>query len=105
MSSDHQSWLKQLNVEQDNLRAALNHGISSKRYEDTLLFAGTLFWFWQTLGYISEGRLHIGEVLSASLNALPPDGPSAVAAKAKALWCAGGLAWIQGDYVEASSRT
>jgi predicted ATPase len=104
MSSDHQSWLKQLNMEQDNLRAALKYGISLELHESTLQFAGTLFWFWQTLGYISEGRSHLQEILTVSLDALLPNQPSAIAARAKALWCAGGLAWIQGDYAEASSQ-
>jgi len=104
MTSDHQRWLKRLNAEQDNLRAALQYGISSKQYENTLQFTGTLFWFWQTLGYISEGRSHLQEILTASLDVLPLDQPAAIAANAKALWCAGALAWIQGDYVEASSQ-
>jgi len=104
MSADHQSWLERLDVEQDNLRTALDYGLSAKRYERTLQFAGTLFWFWQTLGYISEGRSHLKKILTASLPVLPPDQPGAIAAFAKALWAAGGLAWIQGDYTEASSQ-
>jgi predicted ATPase/transcriptional regulator with XRE-family HTH domain len=104
MSADHQSWLKRLDLEQDNLRIALDYGLSAKRYEDTLQFAGTLFWFWQTLGYISEGRSHLEKILAGMPLVLPADQPSAIAARAKALWCAGGLSWIQGDYTEASSQ-
>ena len=104
MSAEHQSWLKHLDMEQDNLRIALDYGLSAKRYEHTLQFAGTLFWFWQTLGYISEGRSHLEKILGASLHVLPADQPGAIAACAKALWCAGGLSWIQGDYTEASSQ-
>lgn len=104
MGADHQSWLLRLDNEQDNLRIALDHGLSSKRYEDTLQFAGTLFWFWQTLGYISEGRSHLEKILTSCLGELPRDHPTANAARAKSLWAAGALAWIQGDYDQASSQ-
>jgi tetratricopeptide (TPR) repeat protein len=104
MSADHQSWLQRLDNEQDNLRIALDYGLSSKRYEDTLKFAGTLFWFWQTLGYISEGRSHLEKILASCLGDLPRDQPGAIAARAKTLWAAGGLAWIQGDYDQAMSQ-
>ena len=99
--SEHQAWLKRLDLERDNLRAALGHGISPVNLEDALMFAGTLFWYWQTLGYISEGRTHLKEIL-ASVHDLPSD--QAVAARAKALWCASALAWIQGDYAEGNSQ-
>ena len=104
MSADHQSWLLRMDNEQDNLRIALDYGLSSKRYEDTLQFAGTLFWFWQTLGYISEGRSHLEKILASCLGELPRDQPAAIAARAKTLWAAGGLAWIQGDYDQAISQ-
>jgi tetratricopeptide (TPR) repeat protein len=100
MSADHQSWLERLDMEQDNLRLALDNGLSAQIYEDTLQFAGTLFWFWQTLGYISEGRSYLEKIIAAA----SPDHPGLNAALAKALWCAGGLAWIQGDYDQANSQ-
>ena len=102
MTADHQSWLQRLDIEQDNLRVALDYGLSAKQYEATLRFAGTLFWFWQTLGYISEGRSHLERILTVSLKSFHPDQPGAIAAHAKALWCSGGLSWIQGDYAQAS---
>jgi non-specific serine/threonine protein kinase len=104
MSEEHQSWLQRLDMEHDNLRIALDNGLSAKRYEPTLRFAGTLFWFWQTVGYISEGRSYIEKILTTSSHVAPADQPSVIAARAKALWCAGGLAWIQGEYDEASSQ-
>jgi len=95
---EHQAWLKRLDIERDNVRIALGYGISSKHFEETLMFTGTLFWYWQTLGFISEGRSHVREILTAS------EHDPAVAARAKALWCAGALAWIQGDYAEGNSQ-
>jgi predicted ATPase len=104
MSADHQSWLKRLDIEQDNLRTALEYGMTEQQYAQTLYFAGTLFWFWQTLGYISEGRAYLERILTGSQNVSLDNEPDALAARAKALWCAGGLAWIQGDYDQASSQ-
>ena len=104
MTANHQSWLQRLDMEHDNLRATFDNGLSAKRYEHTLHFAGTLFWFWQTVGYIGEGRSYLEKILAASPQVLPSDPPSAIAARAKALWCAGCLSWIQGDYSEASSQ-
>lgn len=101
MTHEHQAWLIRLDMERDNLRAALRYGIASKRFEATLQFAGTLFWYWQTLGYISEGRSHLKEIFS-SAHELPAG--QAVAARAKAYWCAGSLAWIQGETAEADAQ-
>ena len=100
--SDHQAWLKRLDLERGNLRAALGYGISSGHFDDTLMFTGTLFWYWQTLGYISEGRSHVRETLTASGHEAAVN--HAAAGRAKALWCAGSLAWIQGDYVDAKNH-
>jgi len=97
-TSEHQTWLKRLDSEKDNIRAALRHGIDSKLLEETLMFTGTLFWYWQTIGYISEGRSYSKEILTTSAQESPDT------ARAKALWCAGTLAWIQGDNVEANSQ-
>jgi len=97
-SADHQLWLRRLALEQDNLRAALAHGQARERFEETLQFAGTLFWFWQTVGNIGEGRSHVERILAAS------ESTSAGAARAKALWTAGSLAWIQADYIAARPR-
>jgi predicted ATPase/transcriptional regulator with XRE-family HTH domain len=97
-TENHQSWLKRLEIEKDNLRAALARGQSARRYKDTLRFAAMLFWFWQTLGYIREGRSALANILTASSEVLADDQSDMLEARAKALWAAGGLAWIQADY-------
>ena len=103
-TADHQLWLKRLDIEKDNLRTALARGQSAGRYEDILRFAGTLFWFWQTIGYIREGRSVLSNILSITSEAFPLDGPRAIGARAKALWAAGVLAWIQSDYAAGRSQ-
>ena len=89
-------WLDRLETEHDNLRAALTWAIESGDVQTSLQLAGTLFPFWYTRGYLSEGRRWL-EVVLVRFQALEP-----TQALAKALNGAGFLAWSQGDY--AASR-
>jgi predicted ATPase/transcriptional regulator with XRE-family HTH domain len=100
-TSQHQAWLERLDREKENLRAAHVNSLAAQHYDDALQFTGTLFWYWQTLGYIREGRSQVGEALNQSAQGLSEN--QSAAARAKALWCAGALAWIQGDYAEADA--
>jgi tetratricopeptide (TPR) repeat protein len=99
MTAQSPYWLKRLDAEQDNLRAALTYDQSANRYEEALELTGGLFWFWQTRGHISEGRSQLEKVLSNSSEA-----PRKTPSYAKALWAAGGLAWIQADLLTARSH-
>lgn len=103
-TAEHQTWLKRLDAEKDNLRAALDYGQAAKRYEDTLWFAGMHFWFWQTVGYIREGRSALASIVTATADSFDPEPPGITAGRAKALWAAGSLAWIQADYTSARSQ-
>ena len=104
MSARSPYWLELLEIEHDNLRAALEYGHSAKRYEDLLRLAGGLFWFWQDRGYIGEGRTHLENILANVSESRLDDEPGKVAARAKSLWAAGSLAWIQSDYAAARSH-
>lgn len=104
MSARSPYWLERLDLEHDNLRAALEYGHSANRYEDLLHLAGGLFWFWQDRGYIDEGRLHLEKILANISEARFDNDPDKIAAHAKSLWAAGGLAWIQSDYNAARSQ-
>ena len=49
--------LRRLRVEQENLRAALEWGLSSPALgEKAVELAGALFWFWTKRGLFAEGR-------------------------------------------------
>ncbi|HXZ03590.1 MAG TPA: LuxR C-terminal-related transcriptional regulator, partial [Ktedonobacteraceae bacterium] len=88
-------WLRKLNGEQENLRAALNWLITHDEGEKALRLCVALWWFWQTRGYWSEGR----RWLKAAL-ALPSTGER-TSVRARALSAAGELAGVQTDWQEA----
>jgi len=91
-------WLERLDVEWDNLRAALEWLLRQGDLTNGLRLAGALWRFWLVRGYLSEGR----GWLELLLERVAVEGIAApVMARAKALNAAGVLAWSQGDYARA----
>lgn len=89
-------WLNRLEMEHDNLRAALEWTIHGENNATTaLLMAAQLWRFWDIHGYIGEGRKWLEDALASSEDA-PPQ------VRARALSAAGNLAIDQGDYVAAT---
>jgi predicted ATPase/class 3 adenylate cyclase len=93
--SEQRRWLDLVELEHDNMRAALEHAISSVNTgaASRLLFA--LWRFWQVRGYLHEGMVWAERVL-AMPGADPPS-------RLRALETAGGLAYWLGD-MSASER-
>ena len=95
--------MDRLEAEHDNLRAALRWQVSRGDAAGAARLAGSVWRFWQTRGYLAEGRRWLREVLALR----PPTGanPQAAlawsAARPRALQGAGVLAWGQGEYDEA----
>ncbi len=93
LGSDQATWLKRLEREHDNLRAAVEW---SRTGEDmaqlSLRLTGSLASFWNGRSYMSEGREHLLAALSR------PEASKRTAARAKALFEAGRLAFEQGDF-------
>jgi len=84
-------WLKRLETEHDNLRAALEWTkVETDCAEAGLRLAGALYRFWFLHGHWSEGRGWLEGALSATND-------PAVPALPKALRGAAQLAWRQGD--------
>jgi len=83
-------WLRRLEQEHDNLRAALQSTLSGGETELALCLAGALVWFWYDRGHLSEGRRWLATVFAQAVTA-----PSV--ARAKALIGAGSLAHRQYD--------
>ncbi|MEO6892859.1 MAG: tetratricopeptide repeat protein [Ktedonobacteraceae bacterium] len=89
-------WLKQLNQEQENIRAALVKLIAYEEAALAVRLCAALCWYWITRGSFREG----GDFLQAAL-ALPQSGVSP-AAQAQAFCGAGELALRQGNYTTAA---
>jgi predicted ATPase/class 3 adenylate cyclase len=91
-------WLARLELEHDNLRAALGWSLlqADDDGETGLRMAAALSQFWRTRAHLSDGRSWLEATLRKSVNAAP-------ALRAKALSAAGTVAYGEGDY-ERSSR-
>ncbi len=89
------TWLKRLEREHDNLRAAqgwlLEPGEGGQRKEMALRLGGALRRFWVIHGHISEGRHFLERALAGSEGV-------AASVRARALIAAANLAVIQNDY-------
>ena len=88
---EQRAWLERLELEHDNLRAALGWALARGEAELGLQLAGALGEFWQMRGHLSEGRSWLQAALEGASEASEP-------ARARALAWAGWIAWEQGDY-------
>ncbi len=79
-----------LEVEHDNLRAALDWCQETDDAEPGLRLASALEWFWTARGHLSEGRQRLGAALSRATD-------QRTEARARALHAAGWLAGVHGD--------
>jgi predicted ATPase/DNA-binding XRE family transcriptional regulator len=86
-------WLQRFEMEHDNLRAALHHGLEREDAEATLQLAVTLEWFWSLRGYLSEGSKWMDRVLTECRNV-------AASVRTKALLAAEHLAQKRGDFLK-----
>jgi len=65
--ADEVRWLRRLEAEHDNLRAALAWATADPaRRETALRFAGALWWFWETRGHLTEGQAWLERALAGS---------------------------------------
>jgi predicted ATPase/class 3 adenylate cyclase len=101
--NEQRRWLDLLELEHDNMRAALEHAIARASVDEASRLVFSLWRFWQVRGYIREGITWAQRVL-----ALPP---SDARLRLRALEAAGGLTYWFGDlegteryYLEAYER-
>jgi predicted ATPase/DNA-binding SARP family transcriptional activator/DNA-binding CsgD family transcriptional regulator len=93
------AWLKRMESEHANLRAALNWSLDKGDERGGggaarlgLRLAVALWWFWHTHDYLSEGRRYLERALSGRRD------PTMTRLRARALDAAAGLALYQADY-------
>ncbi len=79
-------WLKRLEEEHDNLRAALRWLIEQQEIEAALRLSSALYWFWSIRGHTNEGYQWLQKALAGSESIDP-------AVRAKALIYASALAY------------
>ena len=89
--AEGEAWVKRLEADHDNLRAALEWAMIGSAPEPALRLAGELWRFW----YI---RLYVTEAGQWLRRALAKDGEASPRARAKAVSGAGTMAWLGGDY-------
>lgn len=82
--------LATIDQEYDNLRAALAFAAQADNAALQLRLAATLWRFWFTRGFLTEGRAHLEDALARDDGALP-------SRRAEALTGVAALAWVQGD--------
>ena len=62
-TAEQVTWLNQLELEHDNLRAALNWSIEQKHIEQALRIPSALTYFWEIHGHEAEGRNWLKQAL------------------------------------------
>lgn len=85
------SWYQKLEVEHDNIRAALSWAVEHNAVEEGARLAGALWWFWPTYGYVREGAQWYSRLLPLMHSVAP-------SMKSRALQGAAALAWYQGQF-------
>jgi predicted ATPase len=94
---DQGIWLRRLDMEHDNLRAALEWLFLKQDQAKMMLRLSSALWrFWRIRGYYQEGRMHLDRALAQS-----PMGSKEL--RAEALRGAAVLALQQGDYGQATA--
>jgi predicted ATPase len=97
--AEQSRWLDRFDLENDNIRAALDWLTETGNAEWGLRLGIALFRFWESREFLAEGRDRLGKLLK-----LPAAAPLANA-RMRALFCAGVLASEQGDYISAETQT
>jgi DNA-binding CsgD family transcriptional regulator/tetratricopeptide (TPR) repeat protein len=98
-AADAEVWMTRLDVEHDNLQAALEWADATGAHESLLLLAAALSLFWEARGHRHQG---IGGRWFARALAVD-DGPSV--ARARALWAAAHMGIYGGDIATTIERT
>ena len=92
---EQERWLDQLEVEHNNLRAALSSSLSTRNTSQAgMRLSSALVPFWLVHGHFREGQTWLEQLLAVS-----SDAPAAM--RAKAFTGAGTMAWCRSDFSRA----
>ena len=91
---EHDSWLRALEEDHNNFRAALTWARESQHVDTVLALGGSLSWFWETRGHLREG-------LEWLRWAVAHDPGEDYERRAQALRAAGVLSWLLGEVTAA----
>ena len=97
------AWHRHLDAEYDNLRAALQWLLDHQEVDAALEFAGGVWPFWMTRGYLSEGRRALDAVLALAGAHAAQHTPELSTLYLRVLRGAGWLASEQNDYERATA--
>jgi tetratricopeptide (TPR) repeat protein len=92
LGEDRLRWLKFLEREHDNFRAALDWAEKTGDTATALRTAAALWRFWQLGGHLEEGRARLERLLAL------PGAAARNAVRTRALGALGGIAYWQNDY-------
>ncbi|HEX2266856.1 MAG TPA: tetratricopeptide repeat protein, partial [Actinomycetota bacterium] len=91
LGREGKQWLDRLELDHDNIRAALDWACDGRHTEIALRMTGAVWRFWQIRGHLPEAAMRVDRALS--LPAAPEDAP----VRLKALEAAGGIAYWRSD--------
>lgn len=94
---ERESWLDLLEAEQGNLHGALGWALEQGDADVAVALAGSLLPFWQFRFHSGAGRDWVRRALALGAEASAP-------AVRKAVFCAGTLAYMQGEYAQAAAH-
>jgi predicted ATPase len=93
--ADQITWNHRLQMEHDNLRAALQWFLAQEDGALGLRLTAALWWFWLARGYLNEGRQWLTKALATTV-------PVSSRVRAKALHGSGSIALDQRDFTAAT---
>jgi len=94
--SEQRAWANRLEIEHDNLRAALRWSLESDQAKAGLQMAGALAWFWHNNGHLREGSRWLEKMLTSDHGVRGTE-------QAKALRASSMISRDMGDYIRAKA--
>ncbi len=94
---EREAWLDRLEAEQGNLHSALDWAVEQGNAKIALGLCGAMLPFWQFRFHAAVGRDWVRRALALGKDVSAP-------VKRKALFCAGTLAYMEGDRAEAAAH-